>query len=87
MTIKDYLKQELKHNSCTDGARIINTIVLSCIGKRPISSVLYELDNSIRAELSESDDEMSDEISNLSDREEQVKLLLNMLYVDKLAEC
>ena len=87
MTIRDYLKQELKHNTCTDGASIVNKIVLSCIGKRPIGSVLYELDNSIRAELSETDGKMSDEVLNLNEREEQVKLLLNMLYVDKLAEC
>lgn len=85
MTIKDYLKQELKHNRGTDGANIINKIVLECIGKRPLGSVLYELDNSIRAELVE-DSCSQEDTYDLNAKKEQVKLLLNMLYIDKLAE-
>lgn len=85
MTIKEYLEKEVKHNTGTDGALIVNKIALSCIGKRPIPSVLYELENSIMSSLSE-ENPSTEDIENLIEQKEQIQALIHMIYVEKLLE-
>ena len=51
MTVKEYLLQEKKYATCTNGGNTVNKIVLQSSKFKPINKVLYELDSTLRATL------------------------------------
>ena len=77
MTVKEYLLQEKKYATCTNGGNTINKIVLQSSKFRPINKVLYELDSTLRATLPLVN-RQSTEYKTIKEQLEQTKFLINL---------
>lgn len=77
MTVKEYLLQEKKYTTCTDGGNTVNKIVLQSSKFKPINKVLYELDNLLHATLPLVN-KRSAEYKTIKEELEQTKFLINL---------
>lgn len=85
MTVKEYLLQEKKYATCTNGGNAVNKIVLQSSKFKPINKVLYELDSTLRATLPLVN-KQSTEYKTIKEQLEQTKFLIN-LWGEEVQSC
>lgn len=85
MTVKEYLLQEKKYATCTNGGNTVNKIVLQSSKFKPINKVLYELDSTLRATLPLIN-KTSNEYKTIKEQLEQTKFLIN-LWGEEVKSC